>query len=55
MHPIVKMIIEDKKRDILSLTLVVIKYRITTGLCAGVALEFPPPKTAARLLIKINI
>jgi len=27
----------------------------TTGLCAGVALEFLPPGTAARLLIKINI
>jgi len=27
----------------------------TLGLCAGVALEFLPPVTAARLLIKINI
>ena len=27
----------------------------TLGLCAGVALEFRPPVTAARLLIKINI
>ena len=30
-------------------------FRTTTGLCAGVALEFRPPVTAARLLIKINI
>ena len=29
--------------------------RLTTGLCAGVALEFLPPVTATRLLIKINI
>ena len=27
----------------------------TTGLCAGVALEFLPPVTSARLFIKINI
>ena len=27
----------------------------TTGLCAGVVLEFLPPVTDARLLIKINI
>jgi len=30
-------------------------WQITLGLCAGVALEFLPPVTAARLLIKINI
>ena len=28
------------------------KWRATTGLCAGVALEFPPPVTAARLFTK---
>ena len=27
----------------------------TLGLCAGVALEFRLPETAARLLIKINV
>jgi len=32
-----------------------IKWQPTTGLCAGVALEFLQPVTAARLLIKINI
>ena len=30
-------------------------FRTTKGLCAGVALEFLPPETAARLLIKINV
>ena len=34
---------------------VVKKLRTTIGLCAGVALEFRPHGTAARLLIKINI
>ena len=32
-----------------------IKWQLTLGLCAGVALEFRPPVTAARLLIKINV
>ena len=32
-----------------------ILYRITLGLCAGVALEFRPTETKARLLIKINV
>jgi len=32
-----------------------LKLLPTLGLCAGVALEFFPPVTAARLLIKINI
>ena len=30
-------------------------WQVTLGLCAGVALEFRPPVTIARLLIKINI
>ena len=30
-------------------------FRTTLGLCAGVALEFRPLETTARLLIKINI
>ena len=31
------------------------KLPLTLGLCAGVALEFRPPVTAARLLLKINV
>ena len=31
-----------------------VALHITTGLCAGVALEFRPPVTAARLFMKIN-
>ena len=31
-----------------------VELPLTTGLCAGVALEFRPPVTDARLLIKLN-
>ena len=35
--------------------IVAVGFQPTLGLCAGVALEFRPPGTAAWLLIKINI
>ena len=44
-----------KKRVNNIISRILIRLHITTGLCAGVALEFRPPEQMPGFLIKINV